>query len=68
MYVLIYHTVDTCSEFQWAFALNSEKDGSEIAHLLEMITILEIPLHIRADDASTHVSLKIQQFFLDTMV
>ena len=25
VFVLIYHTIDTCSEFQWTFALNSKK-------------------------------------------
>ena len=30
--VLVYHTVDACSEFRWAFALNSEQDDSDISH------------------------------------
>lgn len=32
--MLIHHTVDTCSEFQVAFALNSENTDSEMTHLL----------------------------------
>ena len=30
--MLIHHTVDTCSEFQVAFALNSENADSEMTH------------------------------------
>lgn len=33
-HMLIDHTPDTCLEFQWASALSSEGDDSEIAHLL----------------------------------
>jgi hypothetical protein len=46
-----------------AFALNSEKDDSKIAHLLEMVIFLEMPLQIEVDNASTDVSIRIQQFF-----
>ena len=38
--VFVRHTVDACSEFQGAFALNSEKDESEISHFLEIVTAL----------------------------
>ena len=44
--MLVHHTIDTCSEFQGAPALSSEKDDSEIAHLLEVIAILKMPLQI----------------------
>jgi hypothetical protein len=33
VHMSIHHTIDAHSEFQRAFALNSEKDDSEIAHL-----------------------------------
>jgi hypothetical protein len=49
--MLIHHTTAACSEFQWAFALNSENDDSEIAELLGIIGILEMPLQIKTDDA-----------------
>lgn len=29
------HATDTCSESQWAFALNSEKDDSEMMAIVE---------------------------------
>jgi hypothetical protein len=35
VYVLIYHIIDTRSAFQWAFALNSEKDDSEMMAIVE---------------------------------
>ena len=38
--VLIHHTTDTCSEFQWASALTSEGMILRL-HLLEMMAILE---------------------------
>lgn len=41
--VFVRHTVDACSEFRGAFALNSEKDESEISHFLEIVTALETP-------------------------
>ena len=44
--MIILHSVDTCSELQWAFALNSEKDDYETAYLL---AILEMPLQIEAE-------------------
>ena len=37
VHMLIYHTVDTSSELQWVYALNSEWEASEITHLLEII-------------------------------
>ena len=35
----------------WTFVLSFEGDDSEIAHLLGMMAILEMPLHIKTDDA-----------------
>jgi hypothetical protein len=42
--MLMHHTIDAYSEFQQASALSSEKDDSEITHLLEMKSILEMTL------------------------
>ena len=35
--MLVLRTIDTHSKFQWAAALSSEKDNSEVAHLLMII-------------------------------
>jgi hypothetical protein len=37
--------------------LPSKRDGSETAHLLEMMAILEMPLQTGADDSLTCVSI-----------
>ena len=59
--MLIHHALDTYSVFQEASALEataltSERDGSETAHLSEMVAILEMPLQIRAYGPLTCVS------------
>lgn len=41
--MLIHCTTNTYSELLWAFALSSEKEGAKIVHLLEMVTVLEMP-------------------------
>lgn len=56
----MYHGIDACSELQQAFALNSEQDDFRIKHLLEITTILEMPLQIKTDDAQTYVPIRIQ--------
>ena len=45
---------------QWTFALNSKKDDSEIAHLLEMEVILEMPLQTEADDQGGGIGLRME--------
>jgi hypothetical protein len=57
VHLSVHQTVDVYSEYPWDFALNSEKADSEIAHLLEVIAILEMPLLIKAD-----VAIRIQHF------
>jgi hypothetical protein len=43
--------------------LNFEKDKSEIVHVLKKMAILEMALHIEADDAPTYLwSRRIYQF------
>lgn len=42
VFVLIHHTIDTCSEFQCTFALNSKNDDSEIAYLLGIMALLKM--------------------------
>lgn len=51
------HATDACSKLQRASALDSE-DDPEIAYLLEMMAILEVPLQIKADDARAYVSFR----------
>jgi hypothetical protein len=67
VHTLTHNTIDACSEFQQAFALNSKKDDFKIEHLLEMMAISEMPLHIKTDDAQAYASIRIQQYFLDIM-
>ena len=57
VHVLIHHTTDSYSGFQWASALSFEK--AETPHFLKMMAILEILLQTEADDALTWVSIKI---------
>ena len=59
----MHHTIDTFSGFQKATALNSEKADSVITHLLEVMAIMCIPAQIKTDNASAHVSTKLEQFF-----
>ena len=62
IHVLIYNTIDTYSELQWAFVLISEKDNSEIAYLLEMVANLKTSLQIKAD-ALKYVSSRKKTMF-----
>ena len=55
---LVHHTIDICSRFQWATALNSEKADSVIKHLLEVMDTMGIPVHIKTDNAPAYVSSK----------
>ena len=59
----MHHTIDTYSGFQRATALASEKFDSVITHLLEVMAIIRTPRQIRTDNAPTHVSSKMKQFF-----
>lgn len=61
--MLMHHTIDAHSGFPYAFALNSERNDSESAHLLEMVAILEMPLQTEADGAFKYVTFAIQQYF-----
>lgn len=63
VHMLIHHTADAHSEFQRASALNSEMYDYEIAHFLEVMAILEVPLKTEANNASKYVSIRIQQYF-----
>lgn len=51
--MLISHTGNTSSTFQWDSALSSEKAESEIARFLELIAIMEMPLHIESVESQT---------------
>ena len=59
---LMHRRVASYSGFQYAFASSSKKTDSEIAHLLELVVILEMPLQMKADGAQARVSIRIQYF------
>lgn len=61
--MLIHQTGDRCLEFQGAFALNSEEANFEIAYLLEMVAVLEMPLQFEVDVISSYLSNKREQTF-----
>ena len=58
----VHHTIDTCTRFQWATALNSEKADSVIKHLLQVMDFMGIPVQIKTDNAPVYVSSKVNQF------
>lgn len=62
VYMLIYHIISTCSEFQWSFVLSFEGDESEIKYLLEIMALLEIPIQHKTHDILTYMPIKIYQF------
>lgn len=43
--------------------VNSEKDAPEIAHVLEMMVIMDMLLQIGADAAQAYMSMRTKQFF-----
>lgn len=45
------------------FALNSEEANFEIAYLLEMVAVLEMPLQFEVDVISSYLSNKREQTF-----
>ena len=59
----VHHTIDTYSGFQLTTALSSEKNGSVISHLLEVMAIMGIPVHVKADNAPAYVSKKMKRLF-----
>ena len=66
--MLIYDTTDTCSEVQWTSALSSEKADSVITHLLEVMSMMEIPIQIRTDNCLVYISNKMKQAFLNIII
>jgi hypothetical protein len=63
VHVLIHYTTDTNPESQWDPALDYRKSDSEIVHLFEMRTILEILSQFEADDASAYYVSEHNQVF-----
>lgn len=59
----VHYTIDTFSGFQRAITLSFEKTGSIIMCLLEFMTIIGIPVQIKANNAPAYVSSKIKQYF-----
>ena len=60
----VHHTIDIYSSFQWATALSSEKAGSVIMHLLEVMAIMGIPTQIKTDNGPAYVSKNMKVFCL----
>ena len=60
VHMLMHHAVDSHTEFQYTFVLTSKTAHSEIAHLLEVMDILEIPLQMEAQHM---YPLKYNNFF-----
>ena len=60
----VYHGIDTYSGFQWATALSSEKADLVITQLLEVTTIIDIPIQIKKDNVPAYVFKKMKQFRL----
>jgi hypothetical protein len=50
------HMLIRYTEFQRISDLSSEGDDSEIAHLLEIMTVLEMSLQSKTDDFQTYMS------------
>ena len=63
----IHLTTDTDSGIQWATAFSFEKVDSVIIHLLEVMTIMGIPVQIKTDNAPEYVSSKMKEFFADNI-
>jgi hypothetical protein len=66
VYQCITQLTQVFSEFQYDFTLSTKKTDSKIAHILEMVAILEMHLQIEADNVSTYVFIRINHF-LDIM-
>ena len=56
-----------CVSFYRVWRTETKKGDFKIERLLEMMAILEMPLHIKTDDAQAYASIRIQQYFLDIM-
>ena len=56
----VHYTIDKYSGFQWSAALSSDKTNSVITHLLEVMTIMGIPVQIKTDNAPAYVFSKIK--------
>jgi hypothetical protein len=59
----VHHTIDTCSGFQWTTALRSEKADSVITHLLEVMSIIEVPTQIKLGNDLVYICNKLKHFF-----
>ena len=43
----VHHTIDTCTHFQWATALHSEKADAVITHLLSCFAVMGLPIELK---------------------
>ena len=58
----VHHTIATCSGFQWASALNSEKEDSLITHVLAVMAIFGLALQIKINNALHVYPIKCNNF------
>ena len=50
----VHHTIDTCTHFQWATALHSEKADAVITHLLSCFAVMGLPIELKTDNAPAY--------------
>ena len=58
----VHHTIDTCTHFQWATALHSEKADAVITHLLSCFAVMGLPIELKTDNAPAYQSAKLAHF------
>ena len=58
----MHHTIDTCTHFQWATALHSEKADAVITHLLSCFAVMGLPTELKTDNAPAYQSAKLAHF------
>ena len=59
----VHHTIDTYSGFQWTMTLSSAKAYLVITYLLEVMSIMGMPVQIKTDNGPAYVALKMKQYF-----
>ena len=58
----VHHAIDTCTHFQWATALHSEKADAVITHLLSCFAVMGLPIELKTDNAPAYQSTKLAHF------
>ena len=58
----VHHTIDTCTHFQWATALHSEKADAVTIHLLSCFAVMRLPIELKTDNAPAYQSAELAHF------